>query len=407
MRFLTLILFLFIFTGTAFSKKPKAGIYRGVLTIDASKGLEVPFNFELKYHKKKPVIVINNADERITVDEITVKKDSFNFKMPVFDTEFRTKLVEDHLEGVWINHYKSTANRMPFKATFGESRRFLYTPGKANPVFEGRWETFFSPGSKDSSRAVALFHHLEQTDYVTGTFLTETGDYRYLEGMRNGTTLYLSTFDGSHAYLFVAELKDGNLQGKFYSGLTWSEPWTAKLNPEAKLRGTDPGRILKSKATQISFSFPDLNGKLVQIGDEKYKNKVVIVQIMGSWCPNCLDESRYFTELYDKFRAEGLEIVALAFERTDDYETARARLVRLKERVGINYDLLVTRLSTKDEAAKAIPGLDRIEAFPTTLILDRQHYVALVHSGFSGPATGEDYLLYKQETEAMIRQLLK
>lgn len=394
-------------SGAVFSKKPKEGIYRGVLTIDDSRGLEIPFNFELKYHKKKPVITIANADERIAVDEITIKRDSFNFKMPVFDTEFRTRLVGDNLEGVWINHYKSADNRMAFKATFGEGRRFLFTPGKADPIFEGRWETLFSPGSKDSSRAIALFHHLEQTDYVTGTFLTETGDYRYLEGMRSGTTLYLSTFDGSHAYLFIAELKGANLYGKFYSGPSWSEPWVAKLNPDARLR--DPGSItvMKEGSERMAFSFPNLDNKPVSLNDEKFRNKVVVVQIMGSWCPNCLDESRYFAELYRQYKTDGLEIIALAFERTTEPERARKLVKRLKERVGIDYEVLITQLSGKDQAGEVLPGLTKIEAFPTSIFLDREHRVVKIHSGFSGPATGNDYLLYKQETEALIRQLLK
>lgn len=394
-------------SGILFSKnKLKEGIYRGSLLIE-SKYLEIPFNFEVKYKGKKPTIIIMNADERIVVDEITVKGDSVNFKMPVFDTEFRTKLVNGNLEGVWINHYKTERNTMKFTAVFGEQKRFMFAPGKANPYFEGRWETTFSPGSKDSSKAIGVFHHVEQTDFVTATFLTETGDYRYLEGMKNDNKLWLSTFDGSHAYLFIAELKNNVLSGKFYSGATWEESWTAHLNPDFKLMDAEEITFLKNKDEVIQFSFPGLDKQKVSLSDKKFENKPVIIQVMGSWCPNCLDESVYFSQLYKQFKNDGLEIIALAFEKTNDFEKARAQLLRLKKRLGIDYDILITQQTGKEQAGEILPALNKIAAFPTTLFLNKQHQVVKIHTGFSGPATGNEYDIYKQKTEALLRNLLK
>jgi len=99
-----------------FSKKLKEGIYRGVLILNEQNHIELPFNFEVRYKHKKPLIIIKNADERIAVDEIKIKGDSVNFKMPVFDTEFKTRLMNDTLEGVWINHYRTSKNVIKFKA---------------------------------------------------------------------------------------------------------------------------------------------------------------------------------------------------------------------------------------------------------------------------------------------------
>ena len=56
---------------------------------------------------------------------------------------------------------------------------------------------------------------------VTGTFLTETGDYRYLEGVVDGDSLKLSCFDGSHAFLFHAALDQDSFRGRFWSGTHW------------------------------------------------------------------------------------------------------------------------------------------------------------------------------------------
>ena len=310
MRKLNLIFIFLFLTNFLFSKKLKEGIYRGILFLNEENGIELPFNFNVKYKSKKPIITIVNADERINVDEISIKGDSVNFKMPVFDTEFRTILVGDNLEGIWINHYKTTKNIIKFKATFGEAKRFLFVPGKTNLFFEGKWEVTFSPNSKDSSKAIGVFHHVEQTDYMTGTFLTETGDYRYLEGMKSDNKLYLSGFDGMHAYLFIAEINGKNLNGKFYSGISWQENWIGTRNENFKLADAEEITFVKNKDEKINVSFPDLEGKKVSLSDKRFENKPIVLQIMGSWCSNCMDESVYFSELYGKYKNQGLEIVA-------------------------------------------------------------------------------------------------
>lgn len=402
----TYTFFLLLISVSVFSKKLKEGTYRAVLFINET--TELPFNFDVKYEKKKLRIIIRNADEKITVDEITIKGDSVNFKMPVFDTEFRTKLIGDTLQGVWINHYRTSSNIMRFKAVFGESRRFLFPTGQNNPVFEGKWETTFSPNTKDSSKAIAVFHHQEQTDFVTGTFLTETGDYRYLEGMKHENKLYLSCFDGSHAFLFTVEYKNGELvNGKFYSGIHWQENYTAKRNDNFKLANAEEITLVKNKNEPMNFSFLNTEGKQISLNDTRYQNKAVIVQIMGSWCPNCMDESRYFAEVYKQYKNQGLEIIALAFEKTTDFEKAKAQVQRMKKRLNVEYEILITQQTGKQQASETLSALNNISAFPTAIFLNKQHLVAAVHTGFSGPATGNEYELFKQHTEALIKNLLK
>lgn len=132
------------------------------MTINEETGLELPFNFNVIYKNKKPIIIIKNGDERIVVDEINIKGDSVNFKMPIFDTEFKTILIENNLVGLWINNYKTSKNKIKFKATFGQENRFLFSNSNINQDFEGRWETDFSPGLKDSSKAIGVFHHIEK-----------------------------------------------------------------------------------------------------------------------------------------------------------------------------------------------------------------------------------------------------
>jgi thiol-disulfide isomerase/thioredoxin len=390
-----------------FSLKPKNGIYRGVLYLDSFQNIQLPFNFEVSVKGKKTKIAISNAEEKIEVNEIRQKGDSLFFKMPVFDTEFRCKIGENEWSGFWVNHYRKDKHKIPFKAFYNQPNRFLFKPGAQNPVFEGRWETVFSPGSKDSSIAIGVFHHLEQSDDVTGTFLTETGDYRYLEGMKHGDSLYLSCFDGSHAFLFTAKCENDKLTGMFYSGSHWNEKWIAVKNEHAALR--DPNSItqLAKSDKPISFSFKDTKGKTVSLSDEAFKNKAVIIQLMGSWCPNCMDESKYLSGVYNTYQSQGLEIVALAFERTEEFDKAALQVERMKTRLGMNYPVLITQKTGKAKASETFPQLNNVSAFPTTIFLNKKQEVVKIHTGFNGPATGKAYQDFTKEIESLIQQLIK
>lgn len=402
-----LVLISFFFT-TFCSAQLKQGIWRGVLNLNPEKQLELPFNFEIKTIKGKQQLIIHNAQERIVVDETSLKNDSFNFKMPVFDTEFRTRIVGDTaLTGVWINHTKKENNVIAFTAKYGNSMRFAFVPGKANPFYEGKWEVTFNRGLADSSKAIGLFTHINGTAYMNGTFLTETGDYRYLEGMMHNGKLYLSCFDGSHAFLFIAE-NDGEkiTKGDFYSGAKGYESWVAWRNDSFQLQNPESLTFLKDTSSKINFSFYNTKNQKISLSDAKYKNKMVIVQVMGSWCPNCMDESAYLSDVYKRYNKKGLEVIALAYERTTDKERAKTNLTRLTKRYNIGYEILLTGFTGKEKASESLPFLNKVMAFPTTIILDKQHKVHTIFTGFSGPATGKAYEEFTLKTEKLISELL-
>lgn len=385
----------------------KMGIWQSVLTLNEEEKIELPFNFETKKQGKKNVLVIRNGEERILVDELKLKKDSLNFKMPIFDSEFKTKNYGDSLVGVWINYARKDKNIIPFKAYFGKSQRFNRALGKPNPMYEGKWEVTFSPGTNDSSKAIGVFKQANSI-YTTGTFLTETGDYRYLEGLQDGTTLYLSCFDGSHAFLFTAK-SDGTTikNGLFYSGSHWKEPWIGKRNDDFKLKDAETITQMNAGFESVNFSFMNGKKEKISINDEKYKNKVIIVQLLGSWCPNCMDETAYLSQLYKTYNKKGLEIIGLAFERTGDFNKAVSNVDRLKKRFNVDYEILITGLTGKEKAGESLPMLSKISAFPTTLFINKQGKVVQIHTGFSGPATGTAYEEFKTKTEKLINELLK
>ncbi len=394
-----------------------------MLLLNQEKQLELPFTFEVVRLKGATQLIIHNAEERITVTETSFSKDSFNFKMPVFDTEFRTKLTGDTLlTGLWINHTKKENNTTPFSATYGNRSRFQTEAAKPGPLFYGKWEVTFSPGTPDSSKAIGHFE-IGMNNWLQGTFMTETGDYRYLEGSDYRGRLQLSAFDGSHAFLFIADtVPGGKIEGVFYSGNSWSERWIGKRNQSFELRDPEKLTYIKDPDQVINFSFKNSNDQTVSLSDARFKNKVVIVQIMGSWCPNCMDETAYLAQLYKKYTQKGIarfdsttekherhviEIIGLAYERTSDSEKAKNNIRRLKERFGVNYEILITGLTGKDKASQSLPFLNGIMAFPTTLILNKEHKVVSVYTGFNGPATGRAYEDYVIKTERLIRSLLK
>lgn len=381
------------------SKKIPHGHWLGELLVNEDKIL--PFNFEVTADKS---LKIFNAEEVILVDEIIYKNDSVFIKMPVFEGYFELKLIEDRMTGRFIN--KDMALDLPFKAIFNSKERF---EAKEVPTVDisGNWEVTFNPNS-DRAGYLAKGIFQQSDKKVTGTFRTEAGDYRYLEGVMNGNELKLSAFDGSHAYLFVAKVKDSTLNGIFYSGNTWSADFEGQRNEHFELSDASLLTTLHNEETPFEFSFPNEEGQTISLADAQFQDKVVVVQLMGSWCPNCLDESVYFSE-YSKLNADkDIEFVALAFENAKTDSLAFESIKRLKNRLGIEYPVLLAQSGTSDkvEAQKKLPMLKQVISYPTTIFIDKTGKVRKIHTGFNGPATGEKYVEFKKEFSGFVNELL-
>lgn len=387
----------------------KQGTWRGVFTLSEKKNeIILPFNFDVTNIKGKTVIDVRNAEEKIRVTEVKIIKDSVIIQMPVFDSEFRLSLKNDTLTGKWHNRSKKEKNVISFEAYYNDKVRFVTSKDAIND-FSGRYEVTFDKGKESEYKAIGIFK--QNGNKLTGTFLTETGDYRYLEGVAQGNNMALSCFDGSHAFLFFANsaktkgLAD-TLSGEAFYGISGIESWVAVRNEKFELKDPESITYLKNPDEKITFSFPNLNNKTVSLSDEKFKNKVVIIQLMGSWCPNCMDETAYLAELHKQYKSKGLEVVALAYERTQDFEKAKHNLSRLKTKYKADYEVLITGLTGAAKASESLPFLNKVSAFPTTIILDRHHKVKTIYTGFSGPATGKAYEQYKLKTDNLIQQLL-
>jgi thiol-disulfide isomerase/thioredoxin len=400
----TLLFTLLVSAGFA-QNKLKAGIWRGALKTVS--GNELPFNFVVSDTAGHPQLAIINGDERFKVTDIMVSGDSVFIRMPLFDSEFRLKFDGDNLAGKWIRHLGTKDAAMDFTAQPGIAWRFFDKATEPAVNLSGRWQAIFGEGD-DRDTTVGEF---KQTGAkLTGTFLTTTGDYRYLEGTVNNDSLYLSCFDGGHAFIFKAAISpNGALtNGKFYAGYSGVDDWAAVRDEHAKLPDAYSLTALKPGYKKIDFTFKDINGNSVSLSDARFKNKVVIVQILGSWCPNCMDETTFFVnDYYKKYHSKGVEIIGLAYERTTDFAKSQHTLLQLKDHFNIPYPLLITGYTpNRGDPQKSLPMLAGFKGFPTTIIIDKSGNVRKIHTGFSGPGTGAYYTQFIDEFDKLTDDLL-
>lgn len=389
------------------SKVLQTGMWRAVLL--NHQNIEIPFVFELKKEEEKYILEIRNSDERLHVDDVQFYGDSIKIVMPFYDSEFMLYNHGDSLIGRWTKNYDSYKMEMPVKAIHNVQERFNVENRKQNSDFAGTWSsTFISSNGKDTSVAIAEIRM--QDNKMHGTFLSTTGDYRYLEGLTDGNKIYLSAFDGSHVYLFEAEIAKNNtelINGKFYSGYKNMEIWSAKYDQYAKLPDADKLTFLKEGYDAISFTFKNTEGKDISLSDEKYKSKVVLIQIMGSWCPNCIDETNYLVPFYNEHKFQGIEVIGLCYERSENFEVASKNVINLKNRLNIPYQLLIAGTNKKGEVNKSLPMLNNFLAFPTLIVVDKKGKVRKIHTGYSGPATGKHYVEFKAEFEEFVKKLME
>ena len=363
----------------------------------------IPFEAELINENGKLQFYAVNGEERIRADEFELERDSIFIRLPIFNTSLIGKVEDDRIVGQFQDHSRKGDYLIPFIATRGSRTRFPVV-SEPNMDVSGRWKVEFSPGSDNQYMAIGEF--TQKGDTAFGTFLTTTGDYRYLEGNVSGDSLLLSCFDGSHVFLFKAKVSGNNIEGMFWSGCHWNENWSGTRDENFELPDPTTLTFLKPGYSEVDFSFQNLKGETVSLKDAKYADKVVIVQIMGSWCPNCMDETAYLVSLYNKFNAQGLEVISLAFERGDSPETKLRSLSRLKDHFSIPYEILLAGSASKTEAAAKLPMLNHVLSFPTAIYIDRKGKVRRIHTGFSGPGTGEYYKEFVEETDQFVTQML-
>jgi len=391
----------------------RPGVWRAWLE---SPGGDLPFELVFKEREADPengrreydAWIINGA-ERIAVPVVTVEAERVILDIDYYDSRIIAKTANGatELDGVWKKKGRGdTVTEMTFHAVAGRHPRFLPPVDRAlssDHRIDGRWIVHFSG---DDAPAVGVFE-TKPDGTATGTFLTTTGDYRFLAGDYDGRRLRLSAFDGAHAFLFLAQRNvDGSLRGDFWSRDTWHETWTATRDPKVTLPDAFSQTKRKDTVDLSALVFPDVDGVRRSLADPALAGKARIIEVFGSWCPNCHDASNYLVELQRRYGDRGLSIVGLAFELTGDFERD-ARQVRIYgKRHGITYPVLIAGLADKATVSESFPLIDELRSYPTTVFLDGSGSVRAIHTGFSGPATGNAHRQLRARFESIIEELL-
>ena len=398
-----LILALLHYSNSSAQSILKDGTWNCVLNLTTD--AQLPFKLTVTDSSGIKKLFIVNGIEKIPVHSYREKGDSVFIIPSVFQTEIRAKLISDngnqYLQGMFIDYARKGDYRIPFSAN---NLPDIQEATNSSNFFTGKWEVHFSPGTEDSSSAIGIFNQKENN--ITGTFLTTTGDYRYLSGRTFTDQMILSAFDGAHLFLFSAQKQnDGTIKGEFWSGRHSHENWIAKRNDNFQLPEADKLTYLKDGFNSISFSFPDADSNIISMSDARFKNTVTLVQVTGSWCPNCMDETRVLVPLYNSNHSKGLEVVALDFERKNDWSYIQKSLRHEKEVFNISYPVLFAGLTTNSSAS--LPMLNKIMGYPTLIIIDKKGVVRKIITGIDGPATGDSYEKWKDDLTGFVQKLLE
>jgi thiol-disulfide isomerase/thioredoxin len=154
---------------------------------------------------------------------------------------------------------------------------------------------------------------------------------------------------------------------------------------------------------RFTFNFKDVNGQWVSNDDPRFKGKVVLAIVTGTWCPNCHDEAQYLVQLDRKYRERGLAIVALDFEEPEQQGNLERERAFVKQ-YGVKYTYLIA--GAPAEMWEKIPQAVNLNTWPATVFVGRDGLVKAIHAGFASPASGEFNRQLQDEFTSRIEQLL-
>jgi len=302
------------------------------------------------------------------------------------------------------------------------------------PSIAGSW---IIPLDTPSSKGEQAFRFIVQQKgaEVAASILRVDGDTGAYSGTYDNGKWVLSHFDGSRpGVLLVTRSEDGTLKvqqrvtrpdetaakasetvaRQAYAGSAvpdgrYADVLTAYREDVAKAKGLpqpenyETHTIARDAAEKFTFSFPDVDGKLVTNEDPRFKGKVVLAIVTGTWCPNCHDEAQYLVQLDKKYHDKGLAIVALDFEEPEQ-QSSLERERAFVHQYGVKYTYLIA--GAPSDMWEKVPQLVNLNTWPATVFIGRDGRVRLVHSGFASPASGEFNAQLKQEFTSKIEQLL-
>jgi thiol-disulfide isomerase/thioredoxin len=394
---------------------PPVGVWHGVIQ---GKAGEVHFIVDLQEKGSALQATLVNGTDRQPFSSATYDNGVLTLRMDYYDGQLTLRLVSpEKMEGEWSRQTSKGMVHIP--VSLDPHQTPVANKPWTGPSLTGDW-IFTWPDEKGAeATTLAHFDQASKADAdanvaVTGIIEPVSGDTGLLHGIvfsANGIThFHLSRFDGIHTMALDGDLQaDGTLKGQ-EGGIVALEPFTAerrKGNTTAD-PSTLAETLTKVKDPQQPFRFSgiDASARTLDQSSPEFAGKPLIVDIFGTWCPNCHDEAPVLEKLYQKYHDQGLQIVGLAYEYTDDTPRNLKQIEIYRAKFGITFPLLLTGTTDPGQIAKTLPQLEGFGAFPTSIFIDRSGHVHAILAGFTGPSTGEKYQEVQQRMDQLVREIV-
>ncbi|HEX4227087.1 MAG TPA: TlpA disulfide reductase family protein [Bryobacteraceae bacterium] len=375
-----------------------SGLWDGTVKYDDYK---IPFLFEFSQKGEAVSAAFFNGDEQISSTGGSLIAGALNVNFDQYAMRLKATYKDGLIKGTYGNASRGFHD---FEAC---PHRNVAASAGTTPNIAGVWIIpNESPKGEHAWRLIVQ----QRRAHVSAAILRVDGDTGALVGDFKDGKWVLNHFDGARASVAdVTPKAGGSLDIEFRSGKSQPRRYTAVRADQAKAEGlpepTDPDEQTRVQDPNepLRFSFRDLSGKLVSNSDPQFRSKVVLVNVTGSWCPNCHDEAPFLVDLYRRYHSQGLEIVALDFEEPEQLEDP-TRLQAFIKKYGIEYTYLLA--GEPSELHEKLPQAVNLNSWPTTFFLGRDGRVRAIHAGFAAPASGDFNETLKKETNERIEKLL-
>jgi thiol-disulfide isomerase/thioredoxin len=349
--------------------------------------------------------IVNNT-ERIDFEVHWNQDSTFQAELPLFSTYMKGKKVKGNISGEWIDPSRKGNYSIPFQIKRAKEKE---TDTQIHVPIELRFKMKFED---DSIPAILYLNYTNGINTpLYGTVLTETGDYRFLQGeWLQNNKFYLSAFDGTHLFQIEGQLNNKEIiHGIFRSGMHYKVGYTAEVDPSYALHASNTLTWMKNPTEKLRLQVLDEKGAERTFGLKEWKGKITLVQIMGTWCPNCTDESKFVIDLYKKYNARGLNVIPVTFERNGYNSESLKRVKNQALQLGMPYSIYfgVGNEGPQKDAKETFNQLNHMMSFPTLLLVDQNGLVQRIWTGFYGPATGKQYEEHTKELDFWVDYFLK
>jgi peroxiredoxin len=362
-------------------------------------GVAVPFRLKLKQDGPKIVGTLYDGKIEYPSDTGKFENGKLHLHWNITNADLDVGFDQSELKGTFVTR---RSNSKLLHKTISAKRAVAVKDTERPTSIAGSWT--LNANDKDPKHVWTIAIKQSGAD-VSGPIMRLDGDSGTLTGMVHGNKFVMSHFSGIRPGVLRGELGTDGMLHVVYNDNLKMVGIRSETAEKQGVKPADPKTFTKVKNPDqpFPFAFADLTGKTVSNTDARYRGRVVLVNLTGSWCPNCNDDAPFLDSLYKKYRPAGLEVVGLSFESGDlDYD--RVRVQEFINRNHVTYPILIA--GTTDNVAEKLPFVENFAAFPTTFFLGRDGKVKSIHDGFAGVATGAENTRLKQEIEEQVKGML-